>query len=59
MEKNTLCPGVRALLLYPMNALANDQMKRMRSLLANCSEITFGIYTERPSKKTRKPKRSS
>lgn len=45
MEKNTLCPGVRALLLYPMNALANDQMKRMRSLLANCSEITFGIYT--------------
>ena len=26
-------PGVRALLLYPMNALANDQMKRLRGLL--------------------------
>lgn len=27
-------PGVRALLLYPMNALANDQMKRLRDLFA-------------------------
>ena len=26
----TLGPGVRALLLYPMNALANDQLKRLR-----------------------------
>lgn len=24
-EAGTLCPGVRALLIYPMNALANDQ----------------------------------
>lgn len=38
-------PGVRALLLYPMNALANDQMKRLRSLLANYPDITFGRYT--------------
>lgn len=37
-------PGVRALLLYPMNALANDQMKRLRGLLANYPEITFGRY---------------
>ena len=28
-------PGVRALLLYPMNALANDQLKRLRKLLVN------------------------
>ena len=35
----TLGPGVRALLLYPMNALANDQMKRMRSLLATCPHL--------------------
>ena len=38
-------PGVRALLLYPMNALANDQLKRLRRLLANFPEITFGRYT--------------
>ena len=44
-QNKNLCPGVRALLLYPMNALANDQMKRLRKLLENEPEITFGIYT--------------
>lgn len=44
-QNKTLTPGVRALLLYPMNALANDQMKRLRKLLENEPEITFGIYT--------------
>jgi len=44
-DKGTLSPGVRALLLYPMNALANDQLVRLRQLLANCPEITFGRYT--------------
>lgn len=39
------CDGVRALFLYPMNALANDQMKRLRELLVNYPEITFGRYT--------------
>jgi len=38
-------PGVRALLLYPMNALANDQLKRLRHLLASFPAITFGRYT--------------
>ena len=42
---NMITPGVRALLLYPMNALANDQMKRLRELLINEPKITFGIYT--------------
>jgi ATP-dependent helicase YprA (DUF1998 family) len=37
-------PGVRALLLYPMNALANDQLKRLRGLLAAFPNITFGRY---------------
>ncbi|GAA4211636.1 DEAD/DEAH box helicase [Microbispora amethystogenes] len=41
----TLGPGVRALLLYPMNALANDQLKRLRQLLAAVPYITFGRYT--------------
>lgn len=40
-----LSPGVRALLLYPMNALANDQLKRLRRLLRNFPDITFGRYT--------------
>lgn len=39
-----LGPGVRALLLYPMNALANDQMKRLRQMLKQAPHITFGRY---------------
>lgn len=38
-------PGVRALLLYPMNALANDQVQRLRGLLTPLPEITFGRFT--------------
>jgi ATP-dependent helicase YprA (DUF1998 family) len=44
-EAGTLGPGVRALLLYPMNALANDQMRRLRQVLAATPDITFGRYT--------------
>jgi ATP-dependent helicase YprA (DUF1998 family) len=29
LSENKLCPGVRALILYPMNALANDQRDRL------------------------------
>ena len=36
--------GVRAIIIYPMNALANDQIKRMRRLLQNYQDITFGLY---------------
>jgi ATP-dependent helicase YprA (DUF1998 family) len=43
--RGELGPGVRALLLYPMNALANDQMKRLRQVLAQYPAITFGRYT--------------
>jgi ATP-dependent helicase YprA (DUF1998 family) len=44
-SRGELGPGVRALLLYPMNALANDQLKRLRQLLAHVPYITFGRYT--------------
>jgi len=43
--KGSLGPGVRALLLYPMNALANDQVARLRKLLVNYPHVTFGRYT--------------
>lgn len=39
-----LPPGVRAIIIYPMNALAFDQMKRIRHLLKDYSDITFGVY---------------
>ena len=45
-ENNTLgqC-GVRAILIYPMNALANDQIKRIRNILMYYPEISFGVFT--------------
>ena len=44
-EAGKLNAGVRALLLFPMNALANDQLKRLRQLLSGYPDITFGRYT--------------
>lgn len=45
-EKNkSIGPGVRALLVYPMNALANDQVSRLRNCLKDYPYITFGAYT--------------
>lgn len=40
----TLNTGVRAIIIYPMNALANDQMKRMRAILKGYPKITYGVY---------------
>jgi ATP-dependent helicase YprA (DUF1998 family) len=51
--QGTLGPGVRALLLYPMNALANDQLKRLRGVLGGIPEITFGRYTGETPEDTR------
>src|SRR5262249_14256923 len=36
--------GVRAVIVYPMNALANDQLERLRRLLADTG-VTFGRYS--------------
>ena len=47
-EQGTLGPGVRTLIIYPMNALVNDQIRRLRELLANMDgdrKITFGRFT--------------
>ncbi len=38
-------PGLRAIMIYPMNALADDQLRRLRRLLLPLPEITFGRYT--------------
>lgn len=43
-EQHGSSAGIRALILYPMNALANDQLKRLRQLLAG-TDISFGRYT--------------
>lgn len=40
--------GVRALMVFPMNALANDQIRRIREILKNMdggNEISFGRFT--------------
>lgn len=45
--------GVRAIFLYPMNALVNDQIDRIRKILMHCPEITFGFFTgDTPEKAT-------
>ena len=36
-------PGISAVIVYPMNALAEDQLMRLRGLLAGTG-ISFGIY---------------
>lgn len=43
-EHGTLNDGIRALFIYPMNALANDQIKNIRKLLMEYPDITFGVY---------------
>ena len=43
-EAGTLRAGVRTLIIYPMNALVNDQIRRLRDLLKD-TDITFGRFT--------------
>jgi hypothetical protein len=40
-------PGVRALIVYPLNALVNNQIDRLLGLLGAQSQITFAYYTSR------------
>lgn len=51
IEKGNNEVGIRAIFLYPMNALVNDQIDRIRKILKKCPEITFGFFTgETPEK---------
>lgn len=54
--QGTLGPGVRALILYPMNALANDQRERLGEICKRLQnegspfQFTFGQYTGKTPK---------
>jgi len=37
-------PGIHVLLLYPMNALVNDQLKTLRRMLRSVPQLRFGRY---------------
>ena len=52
-DAGTLGDGIRAIVVYPMNALATDQLDRMRESLNEYPEITFGRFVG-PTKDTRK-----
>ena len=55
IEKNKSLTGIQAILLYPMNALVNDQLERLRKHLSTVPEITFGFFTgDTPEKYQRK-----
>lgn len=48
-------PGIRILLVYPMNALVNDQFARIRGLLEKSPEgITVGMYTGQTEEEDRR-----
>lgn len=40
-------PGIRALIIYPLNALVNNQMERILGLLRGQTRISFSYYTSR------------
>ncbi|NLH11073.1 MAG: DEAD/DEAH box helicase [Holophagae bacterium] len=45
-RKRSGITGIQAVLLYPMNALANDQLERLRRLTRGTgTDISFGLYT--------------
>lgn len=44
--------GVKAILLYPMNALANDQLERLRALLREAGlPVSFGLYVQQDAER--------
>lgn len=45
IENGNKDEGIRAILLFPMNALINDQIDRIRDILSMYEDIKFGFYT--------------
>ncbi len=45
IEMGNNSPGIRAILLYPMNALVNDQIGRVREILSDFPDIRYGFFT--------------
>lgn len=43
LKDQNAAAGVSAVIIYPMNALAEDQLERLRGILAG-SGVTFGMY---------------
>ena len=43
LRDESTAPGISAVIVYPMNALAEDQLMRIRRLLAGTG-VSFGIY---------------
>ncbi len=50
-DAGTLTPGIRAIVVYPMNALAADQLDRIRTGLMDFPDLTFGRFVG-PTKQT-------
>ena len=44
LKRGELGPGIRAIVIYPMNALAADQVQRFREIFKDFPEITFGRF---------------
>lgn len=61
-EGTTYQKGVRVMILYPMNALVNDQVRRLRSVIRHAvneninyaKDITYGIFTSELNKRERR-----
>lgn len=45
IEQGNTQVGIRAVFLYPMNALVFDQMSRLRDILKTFPQITYGFFT--------------
>lgn len=55
IEEDKKETGVKAIFLYPMNALVNDQKERIRDLLRDYPQIRFGSFTgDTPYKRSSK-----